>query len=179
MTHEFSHLRIGSVACSIVAEPAGRPATIEADAVVAFLTEGGIGSDAIAEIDAATGGLLSRLVSAGEITGKRFECVPILAAPGLKAGQLVVVGLGKREDVDAGVLYYAAATASRHLAGRPRVKVAFIADGSGRRDRPSRRWPARRSVWWARISTGRKKNAPVSAALSGSSRRPRRSPAAS
>jgi hypothetical protein len=39
--------------------------------------------------------------------------VPILAAPGLKAGQLVVVGLGKREDLDAGVLYRAAATASK------------------------------------------------------------------
>jgi len=130
MTHEFSHLRNIDAAGGIISESAGRPAAIEADAVVTFLTEGGIGSGAVAEIDAATGGLLSRLVSAGEITGKRFECVPLLAAPGLKAGQLVVVGLGKREEVDAGVLYYAAATAARHLAGRPRAKVAFIADGS-------------------------------------------------
>ena len=130
MSHEFSHLRNIDAAGGIISESAGRPAAIEADAVVTFLTEGGIGSGAVAEIDAATGGLLSRLVSAGEITGKRFECVPLLAAPGLKAGQLVVVGLGKREEVDAGVLYYAAATAARHLAGRPRAKVAFIADGS-------------------------------------------------
>ncbi len=56
--------------------------------------------------------------------------MPILAAPGLKAGQLVVVGLGRRDEVDAGVLYRAAATASRHLAGRPRAKVVFVADGS-------------------------------------------------
>jgi leucyl aminopeptidase len=130
MTHEFSHLRSIGAAGGIVSESAGRPAAIEADAVVTFLTEGGIGSGAVAEIDKATGGLLSRLVSAGEITGKRFECVPLLAAPGLKAGQLVVVGIGKREEVDAGVLYHAAATAARHLAGRPRAKVAFIADGS-------------------------------------------------
>ncbi|MCX7429741.1 MAG: MMPL family transporter, partial [Planctomycetia bacterium] len=130
MTHEFSHLRAGGAGGGIVADPAARPEAIEADAIVTFLTEGGIGSGAVAEIDRATGGLLSRLAAAGEITGKRYECVPILAAPGLKAGQLVVVGLGKREDLDAGVLYRAAATASKHLAGRPRSKVAFVADGS-------------------------------------------------
>ena len=130
MTHEFSHLLAGGAAGGIVADSTARPETIEADAIVTFLTEGGIGSGAVAEIDRATGGLLSRLAAAGEITGKRYECVPILAAPGLKAGQLVVVGLGKREDLDAGVLYRAAATASKHLAGRRRPKVAFVADGS-------------------------------------------------
>ena len=130
MSHEFSHLRAGGAAGGIVADPTARPDAIEADAVVTFLTEGGIGSGAVAEIDRATGGLVSRLAAAGEITGKRYECVPILAAPGLKAGQLVVVGLGRREDLDAGVLYRAAATASKHLAGRPRSKVAFVADGS-------------------------------------------------
>jgi leucyl aminopeptidase len=130
MTQEFSHLRAGGAAGGIIADPTTRPEAIEADAVVTFLTEGGIGSGAVAEIDRATGGLLSRLASAGEISGKRYECVPILAAPGLKAGQLVVVGLGKREEVDAGVLYRAAATAAKHLAGRPRTKVAFVADGS-------------------------------------------------
>jgi len=130
MTHEFSHLRTGGAAGGIIADPAARPTAIEADAVVTFLTEGGVGSGAVAEIDATTGGLLSRLVSVGEITGKRYECVPILAAPGLKAGQIIVVGLGKREEVDAGVVYRAAATAARHLAGRPRAKVVFVADGS-------------------------------------------------
>ena len=130
MSHEFSNLRTGGAAGGIVADPTARPDAIEADAIVTFLTEGGIGSGSVAEIDRATGGLVSRLAAAGEITGKRYECVPILAAPGLKAGQLVVVGLGKREDLDAGVLYRAAATASKHLAGRPRSRVAFVADGS-------------------------------------------------
>jgi len=130
MSHEFSHLRAGGAAGGIAADPTARPDAIEADAIVTFLTEGGIGSGAIAEIDRATGGLLSRLAAAGEITGKRYECVPVLSAPGIKAGQLVVVGLGKREELDAGVLYRAAATASKHLAGRPRSKVAFVADGS-------------------------------------------------
>jgi leucyl aminopeptidase len=130
MTHEFSHLRSGGPAGGIVADPAARPAACEADAVVVFLTEGGIGSGAAAEIDTAAGGLLSRLASAGELTGRRYECVPLLAPPGVRAGQLLVVGLGKREEVDAGVVYRAAATASRQLSGRPRGTVAFVADGS-------------------------------------------------
>ena len=130
MSHEFSNLRAGGAAGGIVADSAARPEAVEADAIVTFLTEGGIGSGIPSEIDKAAGGLLSRLVAAGEISGKRYECVPILAAPGLRAGQLVVVGVGKREEVDAGVLYRAAATAAKHLAGRPRSKVAFVADGS-------------------------------------------------
>jgi leucyl aminopeptidase len=126
---EFSPVKASSPAGSIAAEPSARPEAIAADAVVLFLTEGGGGGGVAAEIDKATGGLVARLAAAGEITGKRYECVPVLAATGLKAGQLLVVGLGKREDVDSGVLYRAAATASRHLAGRPRTKVVFAADG--------------------------------------------------
>jgi leucyl aminopeptidase len=125
---EFSH-NPQAAAGAIVAEPGTRPEKITADAVVLFLTEGGIGGGSAAVIDRATGGLVSRLAAVGEITGKRHECVPLLAAPGLEAGQLLVVGLGKREDVDCGVLYRAAATASRHLAGRPRTKVVFVAEG--------------------------------------------------
>jgi len=128
MTQEFSHLRPDS-AGAILADAAARPAATEADAVVVFLVAGEVGSGAIAEIDAATGGVVSRLVSAGEITGKRYECVPLLAPPGLRTGQLLIVGLGPRTDVDAGVLYRAAATAARQLAGRPRTRVAFVADG--------------------------------------------------
>jgi leucyl aminopeptidase len=113
---------------TIVADPGVRPESIEADALTVFLPEGGVGAGACADIDRATGGLLSRLVSAGEITGKRFECVPVLAPPGLRVTQLLVVGLGKREDIDAGTLYRAAATATRQLSGRARSRVAIVAD---------------------------------------------------
>jgi leucyl aminopeptidase len=127
MTTEFA---IQRGARGVVAEPSARPEAIEADAIVAFLAEGGIGTGAVAEIDRATGGVLSRLVTAGEIGGKRYECVPLLAPAGLRAGQLLIVGIGKREDVDAGTLYRAAATATRHLSGKARTKVALVAEGS-------------------------------------------------
>ena len=123
MTREF--LPAGTAGI-IEAAAAAAPATIEADALVVFLTEGGTGSGAAATVDAATGGLLARLATAGELAGRRYECLPLLAPPGLRAGQVLVVGLGRGEEVDAGVVYRAAATAARHLAGRPRSRVAFL-----------------------------------------------------
>jgi leucyl aminopeptidase len=105
-------------------------ATLEADALVVFLTEGGVGDGAAAAVDAATDGLLARLAAAGELNGRREECVPLLAPAGLAVGQVVVVGLGRREEVDAGAVYRASATAARHLAGRPRSRVVFLAESS-------------------------------------------------
>ncbi len=125
MTREF--LPAGTAGL-IEAAPATPPAAIDAEAIVVFLTEGGVGSGGIAAVDAATGGTLARLAAAGELAGRRYECVPLLAPSGLQAGQVLVVGLGRREEIDAGVVYRAAATAARHLAGRPRSRVAFLAD---------------------------------------------------
>ncbi|MFM7033743.1 MAG: leucyl aminopeptidase [Planctomycetia bacterium] len=110
--------------------PPAAPGSIEANALVVFTTEGGLGTGAAAEVDAAMGGVLSRLARAGDISGKRYECVPVLAPAGLRVGQVLVVGLGRREEADAGTLFRAAATASRSLAGRPRAKVAFLAEPS-------------------------------------------------
>ena len=111
-------------------EPSAHPESIRADALVVFVTEGTIGGAATG-IDRATGALLSRLSSAGEITGKRYECVPILAPAGVAAGQIVVIGLGPLGpdgNTDLGTLYRAAATATRHLSTRPRETVVIVAD---------------------------------------------------
>jgi leucyl aminopeptidase len=127
MTREF--LPAGTAGI-IEAAPAAAPAAIEADALVVFLTEGGVGSGGAAAVDAATGGLLARLAGDGELAGRRYECLSLFAPAGLKVGQLLVVGLGRGEEVDAGVIFKAAATAARHLAGRPRSRVAFLPEAS-------------------------------------------------
>lgn len=114
----------------IVAEPSMQPEAVDAEALVVFATEGGVGSGAVAAVDTAVGGVIARLAADGEITGKVCECVPILAATGIRASQLLVVGLGKREDIDAGVIYRAAATAAKALASRKRGTVAVLAGGS-------------------------------------------------
>ena len=127
MTREF--LPAGTAGI-ITAIPAAPPASIEAEALVVFLTEGGVGSGASVAVDAATGGTLTRLAAAGELAGRRYECVSLLAPTGLRAGQVLVVGLGRREELDAGVIYRAAVTAARHLAARPRSRVAFLPEST-------------------------------------------------
>jgi leucyl aminopeptidase len=104
--------------------------TIAADVIVVFMTEGGVADGMAAEVDRATGGLLTRLADNGDLSGKRYECVPLLAPSGLQVGQVLVVGLGKREDVDAGICFRATASAARLVAARPRAKVVFLADRS-------------------------------------------------
>jgi len=132
MSNEFLPVQrfSGDRPADILVEPFTRLDAIEADAFVLFITVGGVGAGVIADIDKATGGIIARIVGSGEITGKRYECVPILAPAGLKVGQLILIGIGNREEVDAGTLYLAAATASRHLAARPRAKVVFMADSA-------------------------------------------------
>ena len=129
MSHEFTAtLTTNSGAAPIQADPSADPVRFEGDAMVLFLCPGGV-SGAAAEVDRATGGLISRLIDAGELTGKRYECVPLLAPPGLACGQLLVIGTGSADEVDAGLLYRAAAVAARQLSSRPRSRVGFLAEG--------------------------------------------------
>jgi hypothetical protein len=67
------------------------PSTWVKSTIGGFISGGSAGIGSAAELDAATSGLLGRLAATGELTGRRYECVPLLAAPGIRAGQLVVV----------------------------------------------------------------------------------------
>src|SRR6476660_2374273 len=83
-----------------------------ADAVVVgIFSDGKPTGRAAEEADRATDGLLSKLAERKEITGKKFELLPLFAPSGIAAGQLVIVGLGERNQFDAGTAYRAAATA--------------------------------------------------------------------
>ena len=125
MTREFLPAGTAGV---IEACPAAAPASLDAEAVVLFLAEGGVDTGMAAAVDAALGGLLRRLASAGELTGRRYEAVSLLAPSGLATAHLLVMGLGRLEELDAGVLARAAAAAARQLAGRPRGRVVFLAE---------------------------------------------------
>ena len=70
---------------------------IEAQALVTYAFEEEPISGRLAEIDQAAGGLLKRLASGGELTGKMLEMTLIHAPAGLKAERLLVVGAGKKE----------------------------------------------------------------------------------
>ncbi|HEY2882614.1 MAG TPA: leucyl aminopeptidase [Pirellulales bacterium] len=77
-------------------------------------------------VDKATDGLLSKLIERQEIAGKPYELTPLLAPPGITAGQLLVVGLGEREKFNPGVAFRAAAAAAKQLAAKKRATVAFF-----------------------------------------------------
>src|SRR5260221_4453092 len=110
-------------------------ATTDADALVVGVFSGESLTGPAAEADRATDGILARLIKGKEITGKKYETVPLLAPPGVAAGQIVVVGLGERLGYDAGTAFRAASAAARALAGKPRERVAYFLDGG---DSPAR-----------------------------------------
>jgi leucyl aminopeptidase len=78
-----------------------------------------------AELDTASGGVLSRLREAGDLTGKHLELVPVLNPAGIVAKRLLLVGLGKRNDATRGTLHDAAAAAARHITGKKIGTLAF------------------------------------------------------
>ncbi len=92
--------------------------------VVGYHCEFPLGGTA-AELDAATGGILSKLIGRKEITGKRGEAISILAPTGVATGQILVVGLGPRETFDRGAAFRSCALAAKALSGKARGTVAF------------------------------------------------------
>lgn len=102
------------------------PATsIQADAVVVGCYAEGQLQPAAMTIDQATGGAITRLIEAKELVGKAGELTKILVPSGVAAMQVVVVGLGEREELDRRGAFRAAAAPAKLLASKPRSHVAF------------------------------------------------------
>ena len=103
---------------------------LDADAVVVGIYAESSPAGAAAELDKATGGLLTRLIERKELTGKRNDVTTILGPAGVKAHVAVIVGLGPKDTFDRGCAFRAAAVAAKHLAGKERSKVGFyLAEG--------------------------------------------------
>src|SRR5437868_13704069 len=102
-------------------------ATLETDALVSYVFEGGDPVHGrIAELDQFTDGLLRKLASSGELTGKPLERTLVHAPRGLKAQRLLLVGAGKREKFDAAILRRIAGAALRYLKSRSVKQLAFV-----------------------------------------------------
>ena len=102
-------------------------AALETDALVSYLFEE---SDPIqgriSELDAATAGLLKKIATSGETTGKTLEFTLIHAPAGLKATRLLLVGAGKREQFTHATLRKVAGAALRYLKSRSIKNFAFL-----------------------------------------------------
>jgi leucyl aminopeptidase len=102
-------------------------ATLETEALVSYVFENADPIQGrIAEIDQFTDGLLRRLATSGELTGKPLEMTLIHAPRGLKAARLLLVGAGKREKFDSAVLRKIAGAALRYLKSRSVKQFAFV-----------------------------------------------------
>lgn len=107
------------------------PVTVDADAVViGVFAEGGM-TDAARAVDESTGGVIGRLMDAGDISGKPLELVTILAPPDVKSLRVIVVGLGVREEFQLGTMFRASAAAARQLAARQLARIAVCLPDAG------------------------------------------------
>src|SRR5260370_26394739 len=102
-------------------------AALETDARVCYvLEEADPFQGGIAEFDQFTDGLLRKLATGGELTGKTLEMTLVHAPRGLKAARLLLVGAGKREKFDAAMLRRIAGAALRYLKSRSVKQFAFV-----------------------------------------------------
>jgi len=106
-------------------------ASLETDALVTPVFEG---DDPIqgraAELDQLTGGLLKKLATGGELTGKTLEFTLIHAPAGLKAARLLLVGAGKKDQFNVATLRKVVGAALRSLKAKSVRNFAFLAGGA-------------------------------------------------
>ncbi len=103
-------------------------AKLDAEALVTYAFEGEKFADGtLAELDAATGGALSRLAASGELTGKMLETTLLYYPQGLAAQRLLVLGAGKKDKFGTFELRRLAGAGVRALKSRQVKRMAFLA----------------------------------------------------
>ncbi len=111
---------------------AGNIAEIEAGAIIVNFFEGTphLGGD-IATIDRALDGVISQLISQGEIKGKLNEITIIHSLGKLRATWVVIVGLGEPQKLSQDKVRGAMADACRFLRQKGVDDIATVAQGAG------------------------------------------------
>jgi len=105
---------------------------IEADWLIVPVLENGLTS-AAQEINEITGGLVTRLRESGDLRGKLAEILPLVAGPYASANRLLLLGLGKGEEVDRRSLYRAGFAAGKFVASRKHARIALaVPEPTGR-----------------------------------------------
>ncbi len=112
-------------------------AKVECDALISYVFEGEQGKGnivegVIAELDKAAGGLIARLATSEEMTGKPLEMTLLHSLPGMAVQRLLLVGAGKREKFGTSDLRRMASTAVRYLRARSVKRIGFLAREANR-----------------------------------------------
>jgi leucyl aminopeptidase len=110
-----------------------QPEPLEQLATPALVVFGFEGSPAcsgtVERLPAAARSLLEELQSAGELSGKAYECTPVHRPAGVAARKLLVVGAGKKEKFSPAQLRRLVATAVRYLRTRGVRELAWVLHG--------------------------------------------------
>ena len=109
---------------------AAAPAGHETPLLALALTRGALPAS-LAALDKQTGGAIGRVLSSGDFTGKRDETAVLY--PSGPASRVLLVGLGKIEEVDRGGIRRAAAIAAKRARtlGVPRAAFHLPAEAAG------------------------------------------------
>jgi leucyl aminopeptidase len=106
-------------------------AQLSSSALVAYAFEGLPSGGSVERLPGETQSLLQELQSAGELSGKAYECTLIHRPPGLVADKLLVVGAGKKEKFNSAQRRCLAGTAVRYLRSRGVHDLAWVVFGPG------------------------------------------------
>ncbi len=109
----------------IVNPISGRASQIEVDALVVVACDKAKLVGVAAEVDEASGGMLSRLVAEGEVSTKIGKTTLLYKVPGVAAKCILVAGGGENGNDDPANSGRIAGAAARRLAERERARVAF------------------------------------------------------
>jgi len=97
---------------------------IEADVVAIGIWENESLDGAAKDIDDASGGVLSKMIELEEVSAARFTTSVLHGPSGVKAPIVLVVGLGKKEDVDETFSYRIGGVVSKAAGSKQRKHVA-------------------------------------------------------
>ncbi|MDR3634687.1 MAG: leucyl aminopeptidase [Isosphaeraceae bacterium] len=100
-------------------------AEVEADWLVLGLFEGDAEGPAVAR-ETPLGPVVERLLATKDLSGGLGDMTPVLGMAGLKAGAVLVVGLGGRGTFGPGPAFDAGVALARRLSGKPRDTVAIV-----------------------------------------------------
>jgi leucyl aminopeptidase len=107
-------------------------AQLASSALVTYAFEGSpASSGGVERLPTESKSLLQELQSAGELSGKVYECTLVHRPPGLAAAKLLVVGAGKEEKFSSAQRRRLAGTAVRYLRSRGVRDLAWVVLGPG------------------------------------------------
>ncbi len=103
-----------------------KPVTqVEADWLIVPVLESAELSSSLAGLDHALGGIVTRLKSLGDLTGKLASTLPLRGVTGIGASRILFVGLGAENDLTIARLDKALMTAARAVSDKKETRVAI------------------------------------------------------